>query len=108
MLENVSLARVRLIGAPSSGAVDATATVHITQVLDGQLGFTDATRTACGRAPSVMPVRPYTCRWEDLDAVAVSLDATALAVYAAGLAGAEQFCLHFTGASPVSPAMARP
>lgn len=30
MLENVSLARVRLIGAPSSGAVDATAIVHIT------------------------------------------------------------------------------
>lgn len=107
MLEHVSLGRVRLIGAPASGAVDATDTVHITQVLGGRLGFTDATATTCGRAPFVMPVRPYTCQWEDLDAVTVSLDAAALTAHAAGLAGVEQFCLRFTGASPVSPAMAR-
>ena len=106
-LEHVSLTRARLIGAPASGAGDATATVHITQVLGGRLSFTDATATTCGRAPFVMPVRPYTCRWKDLDAVTVSLDAAALAGYAAGLVGVEQFCLRFTSASPVSPAMAR-
>jgi AraC-like DNA-binding protein len=107
MVEHVTLGRVRLIGAPARGAVDASGTVHITQVLGGELGFTDATATTCGRAPFVMPVRPYTCQWEDLDAVTVSLDAVALAGYAAGLTGVEQFRLRFTGASPVSPAMAR-
>jgi AraC-like DNA-binding protein len=107
VFEQVSLARVRLIGAPASGGVDATGTVHITQVLGGRLGFTDGTATRCGPVPFVMPVRPYTCRWEDLDSLTVSLDAAGLAEFAAGLAGVERFVLRFTGTTPVSPAMAR-
>lgn len=107
VFEHVSLARVRLIGAPAAGAVDATATVHITQVLGGRLAFTDATGTRCGPVPFVMPVRPYTCRWEDLDSVTVSLDAAALAEFAAGLLGVDDFPLRFTGDHPMSPAMAR-
>ncbi|MFI7493825.1 helix-turn-helix domain-containing protein [Kocuria sp. M4R2S49] len=105
-LDHVHLERARLTGAPAAATIDATGTIRVAQVLDGRLAFTDATRTVPGPTPFLLPQRPYSCRWTDLDLGTVAFDASAVAAHAAGLLGLEDFSLRFTGARPVDAGMA--
>ncbi|MCM3688630.1 helix-turn-helix transcriptional regulator [Kocuria rosea] len=106
-VEGMSLERAQLAGAPMGALVDATGVVRVGQVLAGRLDFTDRTRATPGPVPFLFPVRPYACRWNDLDLLTVSLDLAAVQAHAAGLLGVDELGLRFTGAEPVSPAMAR-
>ncbi|MFC4904265.1 helix-turn-helix transcriptional regulator [Kocuria oceani] len=106
-VERLSLERVRLSGAPAAALIDAPGTLRVARVLGGRLAFTDATSTAAGPSPFLFPVRSYTCRWDELDLLTLSLDLAAVEAHAAGLLDAEDFRLRFTAAEPVSPAMAR-
>ncbi|MFI7481150.1 helix-turn-helix domain-containing protein [Kocuria sp. M1R5S2] len=105
-LERVSLERVRLTGAPSAGLIDAPGTLRVARVLSGRLIFTDSTGTRPGPTPFLLPQRPYSCRWTDLDLLTLSLDTAAVEAHAAELLGVANFRLHFTGGEPVSPGMA--
>lgn len=103
----LSIERVRLTGAPATAMTDGTGTVRIAHILSGGVEFTDTTPPAPARSPFLLPARPYTPRWENLDLLTTTLDLAAVAAHAVNLLGAEQFDLHFTGEKPVSAAMAR-
>lgn len=104
---DVSLERARLGGVMATARIDATGTVRVAQLLGGRLVFTDGTPTRPTPAPFLLPVRPYTCRWDDLDLRTVTLDLERLQDLAAGLLGTERFRLRFAGSAPVSAGMAR-
>ncbi|MGX5357378.1 helix-turn-helix transcriptional regulator [Kocuria sp. KH4] len=106
-VERLSLERVRLSGAPAAALIDAPGTLRVARVLGGRLAFTDDTSTAPGPSPFLFPVRSYTCRWDEVDLLTLSLDLAAVEAHAAGLLDAEDFRLRFTGAEAVSPAMAK-
>lgn len=105
-VERVSLERVHLTGAPATGLIDAPGVLRVARVLGGRLAFTDSTRTVPGPRPFLLPQRRYTCRWEELDLLTLSLDLSAVEAHAADLLGIEDFRLRFTGAETVSPGMA--
>lgn len=106
-MERMSLERVHLTGAPSAGLIDAPGVLRVARLLGGRLDFTDGTRTVPGPGPFLFPQRRYTCRWDDLDLLTLSLDHSAVEAHAADLLGIEDFRLRFTGAEAVSPGMAR-
>lgn len=106
-VERMSLERVRLNGAPAAALIDAPGTLRIARVLGGQLAFTDATTTSAGATPFLFPVRSYTCRWDELDLLTLSLELAAVEQHAAALLGVDDLRLRFTGAEPVTPGMAR-
>ena len=105
-MERVSLERVHLTGAPTAGVVDAPGVLRVARVLGGRLAFTDGTGTVPGPRPFLFPQRLYTCRWEELDLLTLSLDHSAVEAHAAELLGVEDFRVRFTGADAVSPGMA--
>ncbi len=106
-IEHISCERARLTGAPTAALIDATDIVRVGQVLGGRLTFTDATEAVPTPAPFLFPVRPYACRWDEIDLQTVSMELSALQDHAAGLLDVDDFRLRFTGSAPLSPAMAR-
>ncbi|MCJ8504309.1 helix-turn-helix transcriptional regulator [Kocuria flava] len=104
-VEGLSLERFRLPGVVADAVTDGDGVLRIAQVLGGRLAFSEDHRVVSGPGPWLLPLGPYTPRWEDLDLLTTTLDLGAVQRHAAGLLGVDELKLRFSSASPVSPAM---
>jgi len=106
-IEAVSLERVRLSGPPAAALVDGAEVVRVGQLRSGTLMIPDAPGPVPTSSPFLLPMWPYTCRWDRLDLRTVSVVLDELEAHAAGLLGREDFRLRFLGNTPQNPSRAR-
>lgn len=99
--------RMRLGGPAASGRVEGTDALRVCHVTAGSLHATSPGDRFPRTGPFLLPRRTYTSWWEALETISVSLDPGAMQDLARHLTGNSTFDLAFTGARPVSPAMAQ-
>jgi len=106
-MKPLTVERVRWQGAPAGGVGEHPGVLRVGQVLGGAVSMTAGRDVLPSRGPFLLPQRPYTTQWEELDVLSVTLDAAVVEDHARARMDSETFRLEFTGAAPVTAARAR-